>query len=215
MKLPFSPHQFFGVFAQYNDAFWPVVAGWWVATIAALIAVWLRPKRWSPTLSLFLGAMWLWNAIAYHAWLFTRINPAAWLFSGLFAVQGVLFFWAGLRRTVEYFSSASTRRTIGLVFVAYSLAYPFLTIALGHRYPTTPTFGLPCPTVILTIGVLVTVRGGAPLSLVPIPIAWAFIGGSAAVLLSVATDFALLGAGALFTGTVIAQRRSTATTAVR
>jgi hypothetical protein len=207
LKLPFTPDQFFGVFAEYNDAFWPVVVAWWFTTIAAALAVWRRPQ-WSPMLSSFLGGLWLWNAVAYHAWLFTRINPAAWLFCGLFAVQGVLFLWAARRRPFEYFSSGATNRAIGLGLVAYSLAYPFLTLAVGHRYPATPTFALPCPTVILTIGLLATVRGGAPFRLVPIPIVWALIGGSAAVLLSVATDVALLAAGALFTVMVIAQRRS-------
>jgi hypothetical protein len=33
-------------------------------------------------LSLFLGGLWLWNAVAYHAWLLTHINPAAWLTVG-------------------------------------------------------------------------------------------------------------------------------------
>ena len=157
-------------------------------------------------LSWFLGGLWLWNAVAYHALLFTHINPAAWLFSGLFAVQGVLLFRAGLKRPVEYFSSTATSRAIGLGLVAYSLAYPFLTMALGHRYPATPTFGLPCPTVILTSGLLLTARG-APLSLLPIPVVWAFIGGSAAVLLAVPTDFALLATGVILPVTVMAKRR--------
>ena len=209
MELPFTPDQFFGVFAEYNDAFWPLVVAWWCATTAALLAVWRRPGRWSPMVSLFLGGLWLWNAVAYHAFLFTRINPAAWLFAGLFAVQGVLFLRAGLGRPLEYFSSAATGRTIGLVLVGYSLAYPFLTMALGHRYPATPTFGLPCPTVILTSGLLLTVRGAPLLSLVPIPVVWAFIGGSAAVLLAVPTDFALLATGVLLPVMGIAERRST------
>jgi hypothetical protein len=214
MELPFTPDQFFGVFAEYNDTFWPVVVAWWLATIAALRAAWRRPGRWSPMVSVFLGVLWLWNAVAYHAFLFTRINPAAWLFSGLFAVQGVMFFWASRRRPVEYFSSAATSRTIGLVLVGYSLVYPFLTIALGHRYPATPTFGLPCPTVILTSGLLLTVRG-VPLSLVPIPVVWAFVGGSAAVLLAVPTDFALLGAGGLLPVMAIAERRRSSAATVR
>jgi len=42
-----------------------------------------------------------------------------------------------------------------------------------------------------------TVREGVPLSLTPIPIVWGFIGGSAAVLLQLQTDYVLLAAGVL------------------
>jgi hypothetical protein len=155
---------------------------------------------------LFLGALWLWNAVAYHAFLFTRINPAAWLFSALFALQGVLLIWPWSRKSVQYLSSSGVRRTIGMVLAASSLAYPFLTMALGHTYPATPTFGLPCPTVILTIGLLMTVRGDVPISLALVPIAWGFVGGSAALLLSVATDVVLLAAGTLLVLVCLAQR---------
>lgn len=41
-----------------------------------------------------------------------------------------------------------------------------------------------------------------------IPIIWAFIGGSAAVLLAVATDYALLAAGVLLTVLLFRQRPS-------
>lgn len=101
-------------------------------------------------------------AVAYHAYLFTRINPAAWFFSTLFVVQGLLFVWAGARLDVTYLSATRLSRSVGVPLVLYSLAYPFLTIAAGHRYPATPTFGLPCPTVILTIGLLLTVRQLVP-----------------------------------------------------
>ena len=197
MDLPFTPDQFFGVFAEYNEAFWLVVVTLWFATIAALMLVWRHPERWSPTLSVFLGALWLWNAAAYHAFLFTRINPAAWIFSALFAVQAVLFVRSGQQKRPVYLSSIGPRQPLGLALSAYSLVYPFLTMALGHDYPATPTFGLPCPTTILTIGVLLTVRGRIPLSLSLVPILWGFIGGSAAALLHVQTDYVLLAGGVL------------------
>jgi hypothetical protein len=197
MQLPFTPDQFFSVFAEYNEAFWLVVVALWCATIAALLFVWRDPERWSPMLSLFLGGLWLWNAIAYHALFFTRINPAAWIFSALFAVQAALFIRAGQQRRPVYLSSTGARQGAGLAFGAYSLAYPFLTAALGHDYPATPTFGLPCPTTILTIGMLLTVRERVPLSLSIVPILWGFIGGSAATLLRVQTDYVLLAGGVL------------------
>jgi Family of unknown function (DUF6064) len=212
--LPFTPDQFFGIFAEYNRTFLFVVVVLWVGSAGALAAAWRDPPRHSRALTLVLGVLWAWNAGAYHAYLFTRINPAAWLFAALFAIEAALLFRAGNRRPVEYFSAAGPMRMLGAGLAAYALAYPFLTLALGHSYPDAPTFGVPCPTTIMTIGVLMTARGGAPPILGIVPALWGFIGGSAAVTLNVPTDYVLLGAGALLTLLLVARvtRRGTGPT---
>jgi hypothetical protein len=194
--LPFTPDQFFDIFAEYNRTFWPVVVAMWLSSVGVLVAAWRNRVCQSRLLTYFLGALWAWNAVAYHAFLFTRINPAAWLFGALFALQAVLLFSVGTRERLEYFSPTGLMRGIGFGLVLYSVAYPFLS-AFSHKYPTTPTFGVPCPTAILTIGALLTVRGRVPLTLAIIPALWGLIGGSAAVLLAVPTDYVLLGAGGL------------------
>jgi Family of unknown function (DUF6064) len=204
--LPFTSDQFFGVFALYNRTFLFVAVALWLATVGTVAFASRDPERRSRTLSLLLAVLWLWNAVAYHALFFTRINPAAWLFATLFGVQAVLFLWAMAGRRIEYFLAVGWRRRIGQGLVAYALAYPFLTIALGHSYPETPTFGVPCPTAILTIGLRVGARGNLPVILAIIPIVWGFIGGSAAVLLDVPTDYVLLGAGILLTANIVLQR---------
>lgn len=204
--MPFTTDQFFGVFALYNRAFVVVVVALWIASIGTLAFVSRDPGGRSRTLSLFLGALWLWNAGAYHILFFTRINPAAWLFAALFVIQALLFFWSATRRDIDYFSSTAWRRAVGAGLIVYALAYPFLTMALGHSYPEAPTFGVPCPTDILTIGVLTTVRGRVPLPLAIIPIVWGFIGGSAAALLDVPTDYVLLAAGILLMVMLLGQR---------
>jgi hypothetical protein len=88
VNLPFTPEQFSSVFADYNRQFVVVVVLWWFATVGALAFVWRQPERRSSYLSYFPGMLWVWNAVAYHAYLFTRINPAAWFFSALFVVRG-------------------------------------------------------------------------------------------------------------------------------
>jgi hypothetical protein len=206
VKLPFTPEQFFGVFADYNRASIAAAAALWLGSIVALAQVAGDPSRRSPRLSLFLGALWFWNGAVYHAVYFTRINPAAWLFAVLFLLQAGLFFWTATRRRIEYFASVGWRRAIGLGLIGYALLYPFLTMALGHRYPATPTFGVPCPTDILTIGVLLTSQGRVPIVLAIVPVVWGFVGGSAAILLSVPTDYALLFSGVLLTAVLVAER---------
>jgi Family of unknown function (DUF6064) len=205
MGLPFTPEQFFAIFTSYNSQYWLVVAAWYLASIGVVAAAWRNPARYGHVLTYFLAALWAWNAVAYHAVLFTRINPAAWLFAMLFAVEAGLLAWAGARAAPEYFGSSGSRFFIGAGFVVYSLLYPFLS-SLGHGYPATPTFGVPCPTTFLTIGLLLTVRGDVPAALAIVPALWAMIGGSAAWLLDVPTDAALLGAGLLLIAIVVAER---------
>jgi hypothetical protein len=207
VELPFTGDQFFEVFAEYNRAFWPVVLAWWLGTVGVIAAAWRNPVRVSRVLTLVLGMLWVWNAVAYHAWLFTGINPAAWLFALLFAAQAALLFSAA-RGSVAYFSATGPQRVLGIGFILYALVYPFLTLALGHRYPALPTFGVPCPTDLLTIGALLTVRGGVPASLAIIPVVWALVGGSAALLLDVSTDYALLAAGGALVVGLVAERTS-------
>jgi hypothetical protein len=203
--LPFTAEQFFRVFADYNRASIVAVVTLWVASIAIVAYVSRDPSRRSSRLSLFLAVLWLWNAVVYHALFFTRINPAAWLFAGLFLVQAVLFVWAATQRRIEYFTSTGWTRIIGSGLIGYAVLYPFLTIGLGHRYPATPTFGVPCPTDLLTIGALLTARAHG-VALAIIPVIWGVIGGSAAMLLEVRTDYVLLGAGVLLATLLIGQR---------
>lgn len=207
MSLPFTPEQFLGVFAEYNDALWPVVFVFWLASLGVLVATWRKPTDYSQALTYLLVALWGWNAVAYHVWFFTRINPAAWLFGAVFVLQAAFLLWAGARIRIEYFSSDGVMARVGASLIVYALAYPFLTIAFGHRYPAAPTFGVPCPTVIMTIGLLLTARGGIPPVLAIVPVLWGFIGGSAAVLLEVRADYVLFGAGILMALAVMTSRR--------
>ena len=82
------------------------------------------------------------------------------------------------------------------VFLVYALiVYPALGYWFGHRYPAAPTFGLPCPTTIFTLGMLLWTDRRVPLYLLPMPLVWSFIGIWAAVSLGMTEDFRLLPAG--------------------
>ena len=195
IALPFTAGQFYEVFAVYNEALCPLVVAWWLLTLVSVAAAWRIPEasRWLMSL---LVLLWLWNALAYHAWLFSAINPAAWGFAVLFLIQAGLLVSASRRPVRPFFAARGWRQPLGIALAAYAFLYPFLTMAAGHRFPATPTFGVPCPTVILTIGLLFTMEA-PPLRLTIIPVLWGLIGGSAAYLLSVPTDYPLLGAGVL------------------
>jgi hypothetical protein len=215
MTLPFTVEQFFGVFAAYNAVLWPAVLVLWVTTAVVCIA-WLRGgTNHSPLVPGLLAVHWIWVGLAYHAAFFTRINPAAWLFSGLFVVEAGLLVWYGIvQGQIRFAERASSRRHIvagGLI--AYALVYPLIAQAEGHAYPQVPTFGVPCPTTILTIGFLLAAKPPVSRLVTVIPILWAFIGGSAAILFGVRADLLLLVAGLALLGDVL--RRTARSGSVR
>ena len=104
---------------------------------------------------MMLAVQWAWAALVYHATFFSSINPAAWLFAGLFLTQSALFAWFGVVRERLRFSSTGSRRHIAAwMLIIYTLIYPVVVQVEGHRFPEAPTFGVPCPTTLLTIGLL-------------------------------------------------------------
>lgn len=205
MTLPFTDEQFFGVFAAYNSLLWPAALGLWVATAVVCIA-WLRGRASRSSLVAGLLAVhWIWVGLAYHAAFFTRINPAAWLFSGLFVVEAGMLAWYGLvRGRIRFTEPASSMRYVASgMLIVYALAYPVIAQAEGHAYPQVPTFGVPCPSTILTIGFLLVADPPLPRLVAVVPILWALIGGSGAFLFGVRADFMLLVAGMALIGDVL------------
>jgi hypothetical protein len=205
MTLPFTDEQFFGVFAAYNLLLWPAALVLWVATAVVCIA-WLRGSiNRSPLVPALLAIHWIWVGLAYHAAFFTRINPAAWLFSGLFLVEAGLLTWYGvIRNRIRFVARASfVPHAVSWALIAYALAYPIIAQAEGRAYPHVPTFAVPCPTTILTIGFLLAADPPLPRLVAVIPILWALIGGSGAFLFGVRADLVLLVAGAVLIGDVL------------
>jgi hypothetical protein len=158
MALPFTRDQFLEVFAAYNDELWPFAVILWVATLFSVLGViWdLLGARFVVVL---LVVHWTWNALPYHAAFFSKINPAAWFFSGLFLIEATLLLWHGvIGDRLEFPRGRSLRYFVSRMLVIYALAYPAVAWADGYRMPQSPSFGVPCPTTILTIGLPITQR---------------------------------------------------------
>ena len=207
MRLPFTADAFFGVFAHYNRAWWPAALALWVLAAVAVIEVVRSPQpRTDRLATVVLTGLWMWGAVVYHAAYFTAINPAAWVFAGMFVLEGAILAWTGLvRRRLTFGAATGPAKAIGVALAVYALAYPGLTLLLGHHYPAAPTFGVPCPTTVLTVGLLTTCRR-PPLAVVWIPLVWSLIGGSAAFLFGVAADYVLLACAPILAG--LALRRT-------
>ena len=191
MQLPFTRAEFLDVFGAYNTALWPSVVILWLLTAGFAIPIVRGSRAHDRALSALLAIHWTWSAVAYHAAFFSSINPAAWVFAGLFLLEAALVASLGIFRTRLQFSAPhSVRHLLASVLVVYALAYPFIVQAEGLKFPRAPSFGVPCPTTIFTIGVLLTARS-LPWSVTVIPILWAAIAGSSAFLLGVRSDLIL------------------------
>lgn len=195
--MPFTVAQFFGVFRDYNEAFWPVQLALATLGLAAVGLLFVRRPAAGRLISAILAALWAWMAVAYHFLHFTRINPAAWAFGALFLVQATLFLWAGvIRGKLRFAVLADARSWIGGLLLLYALVvYPLLGALLGHAYLESPTFGLPCPTTLFTFGLLLFLLEPFPRSILAVPVLWAAVGLTGAFLLGVPQDFGLLAAG--------------------
>jgi len=205
MRLPFTIDQFLDVFSRYNVAVWP--AQWWLAAAAvgaAVIAVRDRPND-HRMVSLILALLWLWMAAVYHLGFFVVVNPVAIAFGAAFAIQGVLFAWLVCRTgRASYRPRSRVAAAIGAVVMLYALVlYPALGYILGHRYPAAPTFGVPCPTTIFTLGLLVWASEAVPRWLLIVPLAWSAVATGAAVNLGMMEDFGLSAAAVVSVGWLV------------
>jgi hypothetical protein len=204
MTLPFTRDEFFDVFAAYNERLWPFALALWLLTAYTLVRL-IRARSsgpwWIPEL---LAIHWAWAGLAYHAAFFSSINPAAWVFSGLFVLEAGLLLWYGVvQGHLELSRGLLFRRLFSLGLIVYALLYPAIVRAEGHAFPRLPTFGVPCPTTILTIGFLLAAGRSLPRVVAVIPLLWAFIAGSSAFLLGVRADLMLLAAGTALAVTMI------------
>lgn len=208
--LPFSQEQFISVFVAYNQAIWPTQIVAYALGAFAVFAV-LRPRPWSGRLvAAILAVMWLWTGIAYHWMHFFEINKAAALFGAAFAIEAGLLSYHGLLNDGFQFERQDrTAGAVGFGLILYAMIlYPLLGALNGHVYPAAPIFGVtPCPTTIFTFGILVLTLPTVPWWLLVVPLLWAVVGGSAAVLLGVPEDWMLLAAGVLAAG-LLARRRA-------
>jgi hypothetical protein len=195
LQLPFSRDAFLDVFGVYNTLLWPIAAALWIATLLAFVACLRGRPRNAWTFGL-LAFQWAWAGIFYHGALFTWINPAAWGFAVLFLVEAGLLAWHGIVRAHLHLSpnQRGLWRAVAYGLVAYGLLYPLLALIGPDEYPYVPTFGVPCPTALVTIGFLLLARP-LPLSVTIVPLAWTLIGGSAAFALGMPIDLALVTAG--------------------
>lgn len=191
--MPFSREEFLDVFRRYNETVWPTQLALLMLGIATLLLASLHNRRASAAASIGLATLWLWTALAYHLAFFKAINPIATVFAAAFIVQAVLLLVQGLRSPrleLRLRPDAVTVTAVGIAVYAL-IGYPLLGYLLGHRYPSAPTFGAPCPTTILTFALLLLAKPPVPRVLLIVPGLWALVGTVGAITLGMHEDLGL------------------------
>ncbi len=199
MQFPFTVEEFLNVFKSYNQSVFPLQIVFYLIAFCCVYFLFKPIKNNGKILSAVLSFFWLWIGVVYHLIFFTSINKAAYSFGILFIIQGILFFFYGVVKGVISFEyQKNVFNHVGIIFIIYALIiYPILGHFLGHQYPSSPTFGLPCPTTIFTFGILLFVNNKISKFIIIIPLLWSIIGFGAALNLSIYEDFGLLLAGVL------------------
>jgi hypothetical protein len=213
--MPFTVEQFYDVFRDYNEAVWPsqlLLIG--LALTGVVLAI--RSRSWShAAVSGILAVLWVWLGIAYHLAFFARINPLAYAFSAISLFGAAVFVWDGLvHRRLRFEWRGTIRSWIGATLIAFGLVvYPAWLLAAGYTYPYMPTFGLPCPTTLYTVGMLALLVAPYPRKPHVVPILWSAVGVQAALFLETPQVLSLLGAG--LTGIVLFLRNDRRATGTR
>jgi Family of unknown function (DUF6064) len=204
-SIPFSTEQFFQVFEKYNQAVYPIQFGLILVAVVAILLATSRKFSRSKIISGLLGVLWLWTGVVYHLIFFTAISPPAYLFGTLFIFQGLLFLYEGVARNrLSFRASRGFDGILGAVFIAYALViYPLIGYGLGRIFPSSPTFGTPCPTTIFTFSLLLWADRKISLRLLIIPVLWSIVGTSAALSFGVTEDFGLLVAAIMGTAAIV------------
>lgn len=198
--MPFSIEEFLEIFERYNLSIWPIQVILNLLAILVIILIFINKKNSNKVINSILAIFWFWMGAVYHLLFFSAINKAAYLFGILFIIQGLIFIWFGVLKpgNLNYKFRLDYIGFSGILFILYALLiYPVLAVYFGHTYPQMPTFGLPCPTVIFTFGVLLFSEKRLPWYLLTIPFLWSLVGFSAAVNLGIKEDFGLVIAGVL------------------
>jgi hypothetical protein len=194
MKTPFTIEQFLNVFKNYNETVFPMQVIFYLISAVTVYLAFKPTSRSNKIISGILSFFWLWMGVVYHLIFFTTINKAAYLFGSIFILQGILFLISGIfQNKLSFKFRPDIYGLSGISLIVFALiVYPVLGNAFGHSYPSSPTFGLPCPTTIFTFGLLLLSDKKCPVAVLIIPCVWSVLGFTAAFNFGIVEDIGLL-----------------------
>ncbi|MDQ0347889.1 DUF6064 family protein [Ancylobacter vacuolatus] len=177
--LLFSPRVYWRLFEAHNAALWPLHLATMLAGLSLVVLILRRPGRAMLWTGLLLAPLWAFVAWTFLLQRYSGINWAASYAAPAFLVQAVLLLAAALMPGGPAMGrlDAIGKTGLGLV-LAGLLLYPALALASGRPLAGAEVFGIaPDPTVLVTVGLLLTARGRWLAFLLPIPLLWCLFSG--------------------------------------
>jgi Family of unknown function (DUF6064) len=200
------------LFTRYNEGLWPVHLVGYAAGVAAVALLFARRRdRADRVIAGLLAALWLWLGVVFQGLYATDVDVVlGTAYAVMFVLQAYLLFRHGvLRGELTFRPRAGLTGAVGWAALVYAvIVYPVIGAVLGHGWPESPLLGMaPCPTTILTFGLLLLATPPVPRRLLVVPFAWAVLAPPAAMARGVYEDAGLLIAGILTVTLVLVRER--------
>jgi hypothetical protein len=192
--MPFNTEQFIEIFIEYNTTVYPIQLLLLIIGIFTLILLISKINSKNLIIGLVIGFIWIWTGLAYHIYFFSRINKIAFVFGIIFIIQGLFFIFESIfKRRLKFEFEKSFKIFAGFFFIIFGLfIYPLICILRSNGLNEIISIGLPCPTTIYTLGILMLATKRFPKYLLIIPTIWAAIGFFAAINFGIYQDVMLL-----------------------
>jgi uncharacterized protein YqgC (DUF456 family) len=178
--LLFSARTYYRLFELYNRAIWPAQI---MALLLGLVILW-RLHRGSTRQGMVMAILavgWLWTAWAYLLEQYDTINWAARYFAIGFVIEAVLLIWTGIvksRFSFQPYRDWIAWAGMGLFLFAL-VVQPLIGPLVGRDWTQAEIFGVtPDPTVLATLGLLLTADKRLPWGLMIIPLLWCALSGA-------------------------------------
>ncbi|MCB0807050.1 MAG: hypothetical protein KDC05_14730 [Bacteroidales bacterium] len=155
----------------YNERIFPIQYLIWLIAVFTVLFLLLKKGNNKNTITVVLGAFWLWSGIFFHILIVTDFAKAGYWFGTIFILQGLFFFYEALfRNRFTYEKLQHPRHVAGYSIILTSLIiYPFWGLVAGREISQVLLPGLPAPTAIFTFGILLLSSQKFPLYLLVIP----------------------------------------------
>lgn len=190
--LPFDAESLFAAIGGYHRGH-PLAAV--LAPVAAALALLLAlrgPASARRAVPFLLAGCWLWIGVAWHLGAFAQLNFAAPAYGALFVLQGFVLAWLGIRDRLRFGGAGGWAGAVGVALALLGIvAMPLGDGLLGWPWSSARLAGMdPCPTAVLTLGILLLARPPRPLAMI-IPVLWTIIAAATGWVLGIGPDMAL------------------------
>ena len=208
MNISLTIEQMLSVFETYNKATWPLQVFSCLLVIAAIILIVRTRVNTSRIVSAILSFIWLWTGVVFCIIYWARVYTLSYGYGALYIIQGLIFFASIFKPKLSFRFEPGIHSIVGILFIVYAMAgYTLVGYFLEHIYPQSVSIILaPCPTVVLTFGLLLLTDKKIPKYILIIPLLWS-ICGVIPVSLGILEDIGLIIAGVVGTTMILIRDR--------